>query len=186
MQLSLRLHFSKHFLVRIFSVSFRAFSTSCARLKWPASGFALKNTCLRAPLHTPLVCFCRCSSVLEIKRCVFIVVDNLSEGPVWLLENLLQYLWEYCMLSKERNPFRMNPQIFSYPWVWRGGFLTQKPPLRRGVCEDVIYSLYLLISVNNNVELNTSRCFQAEDLTMAFRWLEASVKNKVSFDLFMF
>lgn len=62
--------------------------------------------------------FWRCSSVLETKCCVSVGVDNLSEGLVWLLEKLLHYLWEYCLLSKERNPFRMNPQNFSFPGVW--------------------------------------------------------------------
>jgi hypothetical protein len=55
-----------------------------------------------------------------------------------------------------------------------GVLLTQKPPLRRDVCEDVIHSLYLSISVNNNVEMSTYRCLQDEDSTKAFRWSEAS------------
>jgi hypothetical protein len=39
-----------------------------------------------------------------------------------------------------------EPTNFSLP-VSLGGLMTQKLPLRRGVCEDVIYSLYLSIGV---------------------------------------
>jgi hypothetical protein len=70
------------------------------------------------------------------------------------------------------DPFRMNPQVLDFRAS--GGLLTQKPPLRRCICEEGIYTLYLSISVNNNVELSTSSCFHAEDSTTAFRWLEAS------------
>jgi hypothetical protein len=166
MQRYLRLHLSKHFLVRTFQCNFELFPLLAP--DWSVPLRASPSKILVSEHH--FICFCRSWSVLEIKCCVSIGVDNLSEGPVWLLVKLLHYLWEYCLLSKKRNPFRMNPQIFSFPWVWGDSWIRSL----RGVCEDVICAIYLSISVNNNVELSSSHYFQTEDSTKAFRWLEAS------------